>query len=148
MGKLTEWFDRLFEVKHKKQTTLSLLTMIILFLLIGNSLYFLMIYQKKSYEAYAEEYAAVKEAIMIYEETHGNYPVGSPVNWSKEKNLVKFFEENGLSKGEQYLYVTLDKLTFDFKVKRTYILDITRGVLYTREFEVYGLKRWHAPMAN
>lgn len=148
MGKLTDWFDRLFEVKQKKQTTFSLLTMIILLLLIGNSLYFLMIYQKKSYEAYTVEYVAVKDAILKYEEENGTFPVSSTVNWSKEKNLVKFFEENGLSKGDQYYYVTLDKLSFDFKVKRTYILDITRGILYTREFEVYGLKRWHAPMAN
>lgn len=148
MANLSDWFDKLFEVKQKKQTTFSIITMVILLFLLGNSLFILMVYQKKSYEAFAIEYGAVKEAITLYENKNGTYPVGSHVDWNREKNLVKFFEENGLSKGEQYHYVALDLLGLDFKIKKTYILDITRGILYTREFEVYGLKRWHAPLAE
>lgn len=148
MASLSDWFDRLFEVKQKKQTTLSIITMVILLFLLGNSLFILMVYQKKSYEAFALEYDTVKEAIALYESKNGSYPVGSQVDWNKEKNLIKFFEENGLSQGEQYHYVALDLLSLDIKIKKTYVLDVARGILYTREFEIYGLKRWHAPMVN
>ncbi|HAS74041.1 MAG TPA: hypothetical protein DCS67_07845 [Clostridiales bacterium UBA8960] len=148
MIKFTDWFDRLFEVKRKKQTPFSIFVMVILLFLLGNSLFILMHFQKKSYEAFAVEYRTVKAAVLDYKNETGEYPIASTVNWSKEKNLSMFFEENGLTMGTQFYYVEQSLLSIPDKVKKTYILDVDRGILYTREFEIYGLKRWHAPLAE
>lgn len=148
MTGISDWFEKLFEVKRKKQTPLSIFVMLILLFLLGNSLFILMHYQKKSYEAFAIEYSTVKSAVLKYENDHGEYPIGSSVDWSKEKNLTMFFEENGLTMGLQYYYVNISLLELSEKVKKTYVIDVDRGILYTREFEIYGLKRWHAPLAK
>lgn len=146
--KIQDWFDSLFEVKRKKQTGFTILGSFLLLMLVGNSLFFLLTYQKRAYEAFQVEYALVKDALNMYMSHADTPPLKEAISWDKEKDLAIFFEENNLSKSTSYYYLDLEALALATKPRKTYILDVERMVLYTSEFVSFGMRRWHLPGAN
>lgn len=146
--KIQDWFDSLFEVKQKKQTGLTILGSFLLLILVGNSLFFILTYQKRAYEAFQVEYTLVKDALNMYMSHADTPPLKEAISWDKEKDLALFFEENNLSKSASYYYLDLEALALATKPKKTYILDVERMVLYTSEFVSFGMRRWHLPGAN
>lgn len=148
MSKLLDRFETIFEVKRKKQSSLSIFFTFLLLLLVGNSLFFVMTYQKKAYDRYELEYQMVHSAFLEYHEMQGAYPVREPIAWKEEKDLRMFFEENQFPLNGSISYVDLDALKLPSEVKKTYLWDNDRNMLYTSQFVSYGLRRWHLPGAR
>jgi len=148
MSKLLDRFETIFEVKRKKQSSLSILFTFLLLLLVGNSLFFVMTYQKKAYDRYELEYQMVHSAFLEYHEEQGVYPVREPIAWKEERDLRMFFEENQFPLNGSISYVDFDALKLPIEAKKTYLWDNDRNMLYTSEFVSYGLRRWHLPGAR
>lgn len=142
-----DWFERLFEVKHEKQTLKKFFSFV-LFIILGSSVYIVMTYQNYRYDEYSNEYGRVEEALESYKEIYGVYPLGSEVNWKDERRLKKYFSSNNFTRGEKFYYIDLKSLDLTDQVKRTYLIDIDRDRLYTSEFVIYDMRRWHIPGAK
>jgi hypothetical protein len=145
---MMEWFERLFEVKQSKFTLKKVFFTFLLFLLMGSSLQLTMYYQSYRYDDFAAEFNAVREAYTVYEGEQGSQPIGEPINWQRERQLAKFFESTNFTRGAEFYYLDLNALGLKKNVKRTYVIDLERNRLYTREFVTYDMRRWHFPGAK
>lgn len=145
---IAEFVDSLFEVKQSKFTLKKVFLTFALFILVGSTLPMTMVSQKNNYAAYAKEFSMVREAYEAFVDAHGYAPVGNEVDWKKEKDLSDYFEESNVTKGATFYYLDLGALSLDTPVKRTYVLDMEKERLYTREFVSYDMRRWHFPGAQ
>lgn len=143
MGKIIDKLEGLFIVDRKKTTYKKAFFGLILVIIAGFTMPAYFRYESYVYEKYKEEYSYVADRVKVYKNENGVYPLGEPIDWNKEKNLDKFFVENNFSKNNELRYIDTNLLEELKEKKYTYIIDVETGKIYTSEFVVYNIKRWH-----
>jgi len=141
LNKLLEKLDGLFEVKQTKFTGKRIFLALCLVVVMVMSLPMYFKYENYRYQNYYNEYNEAKGLIFQYVATHDEFPIGDKINLKKEKNLIGFLNNNI---GDRQLYhINTDLIPEMKKFKYTYIIDTKYEFLYTSEFVVYEMRRWH-----
>lgn len=140
--------ERLFEVKQGRITFPKIIMTLVLFLVLSNMLFIFFAFEDRAYSAYKEEYGVVKNSILEYKNTNGEFPLGEMVDWGKEKDLHRFLTENRFTMGSAFYYIDFGRIENLNEPKMKYIIDLDREILYTSQSVPYKNKRWHIPMAD
>ncbi|MCC5911198.1 MAG: hypothetical protein JJT76_12245 [Clostridiaceae bacterium] len=144
LQRILEKLDTLFTVKQTKYTGKRIF---ITFCLVVLSVFSLPIYHKYedyTYGRYSDQYQQASSIIQEYYSEYGEYPVSHSIDWKKEKNLNKFFQENRYDRSRRSLYYVDEDLIPEIdQLRYNYLIDINTGTLYTREWVPYKYRRWH-----
>ncbi|MBM7614293.1 hypothetical protein [Alkaliphilus hydrothermalis] len=141
MFKLFEKLDGLFEVKQTKFTGSRIFVALCLMVVMLMSLPMYFKYENYRYQNYYNEYIEAKNLTFDYAEIHGKYPIGEKINLKKEKDLYGFL--NNYLGDRQLYYINTDLIPEMKDFKYTYIFDTKYEYMYTSEFVVYKMRRWH-----
>ncbi|SCY50698.1 type II secretion system protein [Alkaliphilus peptidifermentans] len=141
--KISEVFDNMFTVSHKKQTRGKTFFAFVIAII---GIFMLPIFFKVedyNYAKYREQYLIAESVIEEYYTTHEKYPVGGAIQWDREKKLNKFFRESNLTANRRLYYINTDLVPEVKNLKHVFIIDIDQGTLYTRKSVAYRFRRWH-----
>lgn len=144
MGRVLEMIDELFTVKQSKFTKSKLFFTFIL-ALVGFMLFpiFFRI-EDYNYNKYKSDYNYGQEIITEYHQKMGEYPVKEAVDLNKEEKLKEFLSKNNKDdENTRLYYIDVGLVPRINELKYTFIVDIDKGTLYTRESIAYRFARWH-----
>lgn len=135
--------DGLFTVKQTKHTWKRVVFTFVLVILMVMSVPLYFRYERAVYENYYDEYMQAKQLIMEYYKVHEEFPIGERFDFAKEKDLRIFFTEHKMSMNRKLYYVDTALLLELKDFKYTYVIDVDNQFVFTREFVVYAMERWH-----